>query len=164
MKQLSSVTYFVATLGPVGSWTEGGPVSGGLGLLLMWFLPLLSLWLGGISILGLELLVMGAVILLLQVALKDERVVWYGDVPVAPNIVLDWLLGAMVCVHAAPRIPLVYAVAFLLYLLFNTIRPFGIRQARVLPRVWGIIADDLAAGALTHILLSLLSPLFEYVM
>ncbi|KKT01324.1 MAG: Phosphatidylglycerophosphatase A, partial [candidate division TM6 bacterium GW2011_GWF2_43_17] len=102
----------------------------------------------------------GLVILILQGALKDTRVVWYGEVPVAPHIVLDWTLGAMICVHAAPRVPLMYAIAFLVYLLLNTLRPFGIRQARVLPRVWGIIADDLAAGTLTHVLVSLLTPFF----
>ena len=43
MKKFSSIAYFLATLGPVGSWSEGGPVVGGLGFALMWFLPLIFL-------------------------------------------------------------------------------------------------------------------------
>lgn len=39
------------------------------------------------------------------------------------------------------------AVAFLLFRVFDVLKPWPIRRLERLPRGWGIVADDLAAGA-----------------
>lgn len=156
MTRYNRIAYAIATLGPLGAWSEAGSLLGALGIVFMWYLPQIAYVTGTVQLFGLELLAMGIIVVIIQAALKDRRVVWYGGVPVAPTIVIDWVLGAIIAVHGVPHVLFVYALAFLIYLLLQQFRPLGIRQARALPGVWGIIADDMAAGALTHIAITLI--------
>ncbi len=156
MKLFNRIAYTIATVGPLGAWSELGPIVGGLGFVFMWYLPNIAQFLGNLPPFGIELLAVAFVVLVVQKALLDDRVIWYGDVPVAPHIALDWFLGGVVSVHDLNHEPIVYAVAFLIYLVLSSLKPLGIRQARLLPRFWGVIADDLAAGALANIFTSLI--------
>lgn len=55
----------------------------------------------------------------------------------------------------------VLAASFLLFRLFDIVKPWPIRALERLPGGWGIVADDLAAGlaaGLVHLLLAFLLP------
>ncbi len=154
MKKIRAhLAYSIATMGGLGKYSEGGPVAGALGFAGMWFLPQVA-EIGSLNLTVAFFVVLLALSFVVQQALFDERVVWYGDVAVAPTIVLDWFIGSMIAVYQMPHTLLVYSVAFLLYMILSLFKPLGIRQARVLPGFWGILADDVAAGLLTHLVVS----------
>ena len=44
--------------------------------------------------------------------------------------------------------------SFVLFRLFDVIKPFGIRRLERVPHGWGIMLDDLAAGVLTAVILN----------
>ncbi len=76
------------------------------------------------------------------------------------RIVVDEALGQFLALALVPaRWPPVVA-AFLFFRFFDIIKPGPIRKLEKLPRGWGIMADDaaagLAAGALVQVLLVLL--------
>ncbi|MYF78336.1 MAG: phosphatidylglycerophosphatase A, partial [Chloroflexi bacterium] len=44
--------------------------------------------------------------------------------------------------------------AFLLFRLFDIVKPLGIRRLEAIPNGWGIMLDDLAAGVLAAIVIN----------
>jgi phosphatidylglycerophosphatase A len=54
-----------------------------------------------------------------------------------------------------PLNPATILAGFLLHRVFDILKPPPIRQLERLPRGWGIMADDLAAGAITNLILQL---------
>ena len=78
------------------------------------------------------------------------------------RIVIDEFVGTWTAVLFLPRSPFAVALAFLLFRLFDTWKPAGIRRLGDLPGGWGVVLDDLAAGAAANgclRLLQLLHPL-----
>ena len=51
--------------------------------------------------------------------------------------------------------------SFVLFRLFDVIKPFGIRRLERVPRGWGIMLDDLAAGVLTAVILNVARLLID---
>lgn len=76
----------------------------------------------------------------------------------ARPIVIDEVVGMLVAVwgiSAAGRAPLVLLLAFFLFRFFDIVKPFPIRQSQALPGGWGVVVDDLLAGAATNVALRL---------
>ncbi len=62
-------------------------------------------------------------------------------------VVVDEVLGQWVALAGAAVLNWKSALAgFLLFRLFDIVKPAPVRQAEALPGGWGIVADDLAAG------------------
>jgi phosphatidylglycerophosphatase A len=55
--------------------------------------------------------------------------------------------------------PAVLIAGFLLFQLFDIVKPPPVRQLEQLPAGWGIMADDLAAGVYANLSLCLLTQL-----
>jgi phosphatidylglycerophosphatase A len=70
------------------------------------------------------------------------------------RIVIDETAGQMTALFMAPRNPLVYFVAFLLFRVFDIIKPPPARQWESYRGGWGVMADDIAAGAYAAVLLN----------
>ncbi len=70
--------------------------------------------------------------------------------------VLDEVVGLWVAMlgHAADA-PHLFA-AFVLFRIFDIWKPLGIRRLEALPRGWGVMLDDVAAGAAANVLLWLI--------
>ena len=67
-------------------------------------------------------------------------------------VVIDELAGQWVAVAVMLRsdhLITTYVAAFFLFRLLDILKPFGIRRLERLPLGWGVLLDDLAAGALT---------------
>ncbi|MBI3891272.1 MAG: phosphatidylglycerophosphatase A [Candidatus Wallbacteria bacterium] len=86
-----------------------------------------------------------------------EKVYNRGD---ANIIVIDEIVGFMV--SAAYLTPGTYEnefrlvlVTFVIFRLLDIIKPFPIRQLEQLPQGWGVMADDIAAGVLTLLIMAL---------
>ncbi|HEX9126934.1 MAG TPA: phosphatidylglycerophosphatase A [Methylomirabilota bacterium] len=67
-------------------------------------------------------------------------------------IVIDEVAGMMVSVALLPRTPAVLFCAFLLFRLFDIWKPFPAREAQALRGGFGVVVDDLIAGAYALVL------------
>jgi len=133
----------VATAGGVGySPIAPGTVGSLVALLILWALPF--------SLLGLALCLLLVVGVGGWAAGRAERLLGRKD-PGA--VVIDEIAGMFLSALALPRSLGVLLVAFLLFRLFDILKPFPIRQSQMLSRGLGIMLDDLIAGTYTLVLL-----------
>jgi phosphatidylglycerophosphatase A len=106
----------------------------------------------------------GMVLLLLVMAISQQcaslgrwaTVDWGREDP--GPFVLDEVAGqllALVPVLPGPPRLLDLALGFALFRLFDITKPFPCRRLEKVPRGWGIVADDLAAGVYAAVLLGL---------
>ncbi len=111
-----------------------------LGLLLLWPLKpgtvqvLVTLFLIGVGIV---------------VADQAARVIGGQD---PPAIVIDEIAGIAVATLLLPPQVQERVVAFVIFRVFDVIKPFPARQAERLPGGFGIVGDDLIAGLYTNLL------------
>ena len=80
---------------------------------------------------------------------RSER--YWGPDP--GRTVIDEVIGVMVAVMLLPQTQPVIWGGFILFRVFDILKPYPIRKLERLPGGWGIMADDLAAGALANITL-----------
>ena len=77
-----------------------------------------------------------------------------------PSWVVSDELAGMFLALAAPlgyTIWLTVSLCFFVYRALDVVKPMGIRRLERLPGGWGVVSDDLAAGALTGLVLAALS-------
>jgi len=80
----------------------------------------------------------------------------------AHPIVVDEVVGMLAAVVgigrlAEPNPALLLFLGFALFRFFDIVKPFPIRSSQRLPGGWGIVVDDLLAGAATNLVLRFLS-------
>lgn len=63
----------------------------------------------------------------------------------------DESVGMMIAVIALPKTLPMYAAAFVLFRLFDIVKPFPVNRAEKLPGGWGIMIDDVIAGIYTNL-------------
>lgn len=76
------------------------------------------------------------------------------------RIVVDEIAGYWVSVLFLPHTIPVFVGAFFLFRLFDVLKPLGISRTQNLPGGWGIVVDDLLAGALANVVLQAAVALF----
>ncbi len=74
----------------------------------------------------------------------------------SPRIVIDEIGGMMVAALALPHSLLNLTAAFLLFRLFDILKPPPLGWLQGVKGGWGVMADDLAAGILANLVLRLL--------
>lgn len=136
---------FAATLGPVGSFpiapaTAGSAVAAAIG----WFLPVPSLWI------TLPLLAAGTAVAIWLCGEAEEDL---GHD--AHPIVADEVIGQSIALLGAPHSLVAFAASFLIFRVFDVLKPFGAREAQELPGGYGIVADDVIAGLASFVVLQL---------
>ena len=67
----------------------------------------------------------------------------------AGPICIDEAIGQAIALMFVPHRPLAFVAAFLLFRVFDILKPLGAREAQALPGGYGIVADDVIAGATT---------------
>ena len=72
-----------------------------------------------------------------------------------PEVVIDEVAGMMLALVALPVTWKVYLAGFFLFRFLDILKPLGLRRLERLPGSWGIMLDDLAAGAAVNLLLRL---------
>lgn len=70
--------------------------------------------------------------------------------------VIDEIAGQWIACAAAPLTPLAFAIAFLLFRFFDITKLWPVSTGEKLPGGWGIMTDDVIAGALSAILIAAL--------
>ena len=129
----------MATGGGVGySPIAPGTVGSLLALVLLWTVPF--------SLLGLILVLLVLVSVGGWAAGRAERLLGGSD---PGPVVIDEIAGMFLSVVALPRSLGLLLVAFLLFRLFDIVKPFPIRQSQILSGGLGVMLDDLIAGAYT---------------
>ena len=71
------------------------------------------------------------------------------------HVIVDECLGMLWSLAGLPRHVGLWLLGFILFRLFDITKPGLIRRCEALPGGWGIMADDVAAGLLTNLLLRL---------
>lgn len=88
----------------------------------------------------------------LSVAISD-RAERYLGVHDDPRIVIDEWIGFWTAAVFLPRTWPILIGAFVLFRVFDVWKPGFVRRLARLPGGWGIIADDVAAGAISNLIL-----------
>ena len=70
-------------------------------------------------------------------------------------VVIDEVAGMCLTMIGQPVTALSLLKGFILFRLFDILKPFPVRRIERLPRGWGIVADDLAAGIYANVALLL---------
>jgi len=68
-------------------------------------------------------------------------------------IVIDEVVGQLIALFLAPAGWLWTGVGFLLFRIFDVLKPFPIRRMERFPWGWGIMADDVLAGVFSALIL-----------
>ncbi len=73
------------------------------------------------------------------------------------EVVIDEVCGILVTFFLVPVSWVTAVSGFILFRFFDIVKPFPIRQLEKLPKGWGVMTDDLAAGVASNIILQLAS-------
>ena len=146
------LTVAIATVGGVG-WAPVAPgtVASVVTVLVLWLVPF--------SQAGLVLFFVGVTAIGTWAADRAERALGVKD-PGA--IVIDEVAGMTLSVLALPRTPLVLLLAFVLFRVFDIVKPPPARQAQALPGGFGVMVDDLVAGLYALVVVAALRTLFGW--
>jgi phosphatidylglycerophosphatase A len=137
----------IATAFGVGRFPVAPGTFGSLpGLLVAW-----ALWKAG----GTWAVVVGAAVVAAVGSWAAGRAarLWGAEDPGA--VVVDEVAGQMVALFFLPPSPAVLAAAFLLFRAMDILKPWPASKLERLPGGSGIMADDLAAGAIANLVLQL---------
>ncbi len=74
-------------------------------------------------------------------------------------VVIDEVIGQWVALFLIPEKVWTLCVAFLLFRLFDILKPFPIRRLESFSGGWGIVLDDVGAGFYANIILQLVTRL-----
>lgn len=124
-------TGFGSGYSPVFPGTVGSVVA----VIIAWFLDIDILQIIILSFLG------------VHICTKGEEILKKHD---SPNIVFDEFCGIFIAVWKVDSI-ILYIAAFLLFRFFDIVKPYPINELQKLPKGWGVMADDLAAGIVARI-------------
>ena len=75
-------------------------------------------------------------------------------------IVIDEVAGMLIALIAIPKNIYYVIAAFILFRIFDILKPFPIKQFEKLPKGWGIMFDDIVAGIYANIILQIIIFLF----
>src|SRR5207302_1858998 len=128
-----------AGLAPIAPGTAGSAATA----LLLWLVP--------VSPLGRGLACAIVTVAGVAASGRVERLVGEKD---PGRIVIDEVAGMILSVLVLPLTPAVLLCAFLLFRVFDVVKPFPADRAQALPGGFGVMADDLIAGAYALALLA----------
>ena len=148
MKRLATiVATVVATAGGAGYWPWGPGTAGSLvGVLIAWLLARQLDWATGWPLLPLTIVATWPGVWASTVAAGERKDPQF--------IVIDEVLGVWLTMAGATALNgKAWALGFVLFRIFDIVKPWPVRRFEALPRGWGIVADDLMAGVYGGIVL-----------
>jgi phosphatidylglycerophosphatase A len=84
------------------------------------------------------------------------------DRPDPPCVVIDEFVGMWAAALALPAHPYDLAAVFLLFRLFDVVKPSPLSRVERWPGGWGVVGDDVAAGLLARATWWLLKANFDF--
>ncbi len=145
MSAVRSVGVLIATCGPLGyAPVAPGTVGSAVGVAVF----VLLRWVGSP---GLELAtILVGLLVGVWAASAAER--HFGGIDPSA-VIVDEVVGMLITVALLPLTPLGLLFGFLVFRLFDIIKPWPASRFERLPGGWGIMADDGMAGVYGHLLL-----------
>jgi phosphatidylglycerophosphatase A len=133
---MRALARFIATLGPVGS-TPIAPATAGSAVVALvgFFVPVPALWVA-------LLLILACAALGVWSADQAELTLGHDAKP----IIIDEVVGQSLALLFVPHHWLAFVAAFVLFRVFDVLKPLGAREIQRLPGGWGVVADDVVAG------------------
>lgn len=152
--ELHPITRFVATGAFLGYAPFAPGTVGALGCaVLLWYL--LPEILPGASFASIALLTLSTLAFVaLAIWASDRAERRFGKD--ASRIVIDEYAGMLIAVLLLPKTLTVYAVAFVLFRIFDILKPFPAGRAESLPGGTGIVMDDVVAGIYANALVRIM--------
>ena len=137
----------IATAGGAGYWPWGPGTAGSLvGLALAWLMARQFDWATGLPLLLVTLVATGPGVWACTVAAGSSKDPQF--------IVVDEVLGQWLTLAGAATLNWrAFAIGFVLFRIFDIVKPWPVRRFEALPQGWGIVADDLMAGVYGAIVL-----------
>lgn len=147
-RSIARICKFIATLGPIG-YLPFAP--GTWGTLCAIFL--LKWYRVGLMQLGVftEALTTPLLVVLAYYIIKHALPACDPLEDDPQEIVLDEVAGFFVAMFSLSFAPIPLLLGFGFFRLFDIVKPFGIDALQTLPGALGILADDIAAGALAYL-------------
>lgn len=151
-EQSRGAAVWIATCGGVGFFPIApGTAGSAVGLVLVFVLgraPLAQPWRSSL----LAFVALGLFFLGVWAAGVTEK--HFGQIDPGP-VVIDEVVGQLLTFLLWPDASWKWLVAgFVLFRIFDVIKPFPARQAERLPRGWGIMTDDVVAGLYGFVVVS----------
>ncbi len=148
------VVWLIATGGGLGYSPLAPGTAGtlGCGVLLWLLMPNDIAASGSLAILLLSISVLAFIAMSIWASTKAEAVFGHD----ASKIVIDEFAGFVIAVLFLPKTLIVYVAAFLLFRIFDVLKPFPAARAEALPGGFGIVLDDLVAGLYANILIRIM--------
>lgn len=141
-QKLPLLPVIIATGFGSGFWPWGPGTAGALLATIIWF--------GLSSLLCAEWLLLVTILLILffyvaGVWATNRLEPYWGEDP--SRVVVDEMIGVWISLLAAPAVCWPYAMAaFVLFRLFDIVKPFGVRHMESMPGGTGVMMDDVLAG------------------
>ena len=127
--------YLVATVFGTGYFPKAPGTAGSIvAILLFWFIPFTTM----------SLLISLIVLFFLGIWSASHVERHEGEDP--GKVVIDEVVGQGVALLIIPQQLWYYLLAFILFRIFDILKPFPVKQLEKLPSGWGIMTDDLMAG------------------
>ena len=135
-------TFFFTGMFPVAPATFASAVT----LALWWVAPPVSWWVQLVLILAVTAIGV-------RLSSAGEDLFGHDGKP----IVIDEVAGCLITVFALPHTWQIAAAGFLLFRIFDVVKPPPAYQFQSFPRGWGVMADDLMAGVYSLIVLRVIA-------
>ncbi|MDD4004206.1 MAG: phosphatidylglycerophosphatase A [Elusimicrobiaceae bacterium] len=83
----------------------------------------------------------------------SDRADFGAGQPDDPRIVIDEIAGYYFAIAFLPRTTAALLLCFILFRLFDTLKPFGIKKLDMIKNGFGVVIDDVASGIAVNILM-----------
>ena len=152
---MNKFSEYLSTLFGIGYFPKAPGTAGTLFAALLYFV-LPDTWFYGwqISILALIAILVGSVISVFFISKAEEGLGHDNG-----KIVLDEFWGYFIAVLFLPKTLIIIVAAFVLFRIFDILKPEPVNALQKLPKGWGVMADDIMAGIYANIVLQIMTRL-----
>jgi len=142
---------YLSTLFGIGYFPKAPGTAGTLFAAIVYF-ALPGQWFSSLqnSILALIAILIGSVISVFFISKAEEGLGHDNG-----KIVLDEFWGYFIVVLFLPKTLIVIVAAFVLFRMFDILKPEPVNVLQKLPKGWGVMADDIMAGIYANIVLQI---------
>ncbi len=99
-------------------------------------------------------------VLLLLVSVPLVNTVLENPEDDPPYVVIDEIVGMMITLSFLDKNIYIMVAGFVLFRVFDILKPWLVGRAQSLPRGWGVMADDVVAGLFANFFLQIFRVLF----
>ena len=110
------------------------------------FFAIIIAWFFRLDLLAILLLIIAGV----YICTQGELIFQKHD---SPHIVFDEFCGIFCAAWQLSTLPQ-FIAAFVLFRIFDILKPVPVNTLQVLPQGWGVMADDLAAGIISRLIIA----------